>query len=272
MRKLTTILTFILAINSIFGQDLIEKTYLNVIKEVSTAPGFVVIKVKNMQNGKIKEICTDVTSLYLSLQQEYQSEFKMIYDTLAARSKDRLIEISSTDALERLDFDRYNAKDLDKIILLIEENNLIDSLLLFNKYRHDLYDKYYPYRESRDNKIELIRDSICATRKLTKEETEILGKLGDPYYDYHYNNWYWDKLTERGKELIKLWNAKIKIDKDKIETLEKERDRQEKKFFFDYYNHYGIVFCHALFKYGVTCYRDCENGQIKIGEIIKTDG
>lgn len=261
----------ILAINSVFGQELIEKTYLNVIKEVSTAPNFVVIKIKNKQNDKIKEICTDVTSLYWSLQQEYQSDFKLIYDSLATKSKNRVIEIGDSKALERLSFSKYNAKQLDEIISLITEKSLIDSLEQFDKYRNDLYDKYYPYRTSRENKIELIRDSISAKRDLTTEENEIFSKLDDPYYDYHYNDWYWDKLTDQGKALIKIWNVKIKSDKDKIESLEKERDRQEKKFFFDYYKDYGIVFCHALFNFGATCYQDCENGQIKFGQIIKMD-
>lgn len=261
---------FIISINHILGQDLIEKTYLNVIKEVSTAPNFVVITVMNKQNGKIKEICTDMLSLYWSLQQEYQSDFTLIYDTLIIKSKDRLIEIGNNEALERLNFVNYNSKQLDNIISLIKEKSLIDSLEQFDKYRLDLHDKYYPYRELRDNKIEFIRDSIGATRMLTAEEIEILKRLNDPYYDYHYNDWYWDRLTANGKDLIKVWNAIIKTDKEKIETFEKERDRQEKKFFFDYYNDYGIVFCHALFRYGVTCYQDCENGQIKFGEIIKT--
>jgi hypothetical protein len=271
MKKQLIILLSILTISSVFGQDLIEKTYLNVIKEVSTAPNFVVIKIKNTQNDQIKEICTDVTSLYWSLQQEYQSDFKNIYDSLASKSKDRLIEVGNSEALTRLSFKKYNSKHLDKLTNLIVSKSLIDSLVQFDRYRLDLYDNYYPYRELRETKIEMIMDSISAIRDLTTEETEILNRLDDPYYDYHYNDYYWDKLSKSGQGLIEIWNTKIKADKDRIEALETERDRQEKKFFFDYYNDYGIVFCHALFNFGVTCYQDCENGQIKLGQIITID-
>jgi len=269
MRKLTSILILILTINCTFGQDLVEKTYLYVIKDISTAPNFVVIKIRNKQNGMIKEICTDAISLYWSLQQEYKSDFKIIYDTLSTKSNIRLIDIGDSKALERLNFSNYNAKNLDRLFSLIKENNLIDSLKQLDKFRLDLHHKYYPYRESRENIIGLIRDSIGTTRKLTTEEIEMLNRLDDPYYDYHYNDWYWNKLTAKGKELIKIWNNKIKVEKEKIELLEKERDRQENNFFYDYFNKYGIVFCHSLFYYGVTCYQDCENGQIRFGEIIE---
>src|SRR6056300_965175 len=120
MKRQLIILLSILTISSVFGQDLIEKTYLNVIKEVSTAPNFVVIKIKNTQNDQIKEICTDVTSLYWSLQQEYESDFELIYDTLASKSKDRLIAVGNTEALTRLSFKKYNPKHLDKLTELIK--------------------------------------------------------------------------------------------------------------------------------------------------------
>ena len=205
-----------MTINSAFGQDLIEKTYLTVIKEVSTAPNFVVIKINNIQDNKIKEICTDVTSLYWSLQQEYESDFELIYDTLASKSKDRLITVGNTEALTRLSFKKYNPKHLDKLTELIKNKHLIDSLVQFDEYRLDLYDEYYPYRDLRQTKIEMIEDSISAIRELTTEETEILNRLDDPYYDYHYNDYYWDKLSKSGQDLIVIWNSKIKADKDRI--------------------------------------------------------
>jgi len=267
-RIISTILIFTSQL--ILGQSLIENTFKHSVTEgFSTAPDFVVITVENSNNGKIKEICTDVTSLYWSLQKEYnQTDYSIISDSLLNHSKDRFFVLKNENALERLYFKKYNNKSIDKIDELIKSNKLVDSLEQIAKYRLKLSDKFYIYQDEREDKIDFIRDSISKIRELSIEEKEMLNELDDQYYDYHYNEYYWDKLSDKGKELIKIWNVKIKKEKDKYSKIEKELERQKKKFFRKYYEKYGINFCHALFLNGVTCYQDCENGEINFGEVI----
>jgi len=252
------------------GQNLVEKTFKHSVTEgFSTAPDFVVITVKNSNNGIIKEICTDVTSLYWSLQEEYnQTDYSIVTDSLLKHSTDRFFALKNKKALERLYFDKYNNKSIDKIDKLIKSKKLVDSLEKLAEYRSKLSDKFYIYQDTRADKIDFIRDSISNIRELSIEEKEMLNKLDDQYYDYHYNEYYWNKLSDKGKELIKIWNVTIKNEKDKYSKIERELERQNKKFFQKYYKKYGINFCHALFLNGVTCYQDCENGEVNFGKVI----
>lgn len=271
MRRILTLLIMSFFITVSYGQDIVEKTYKHVISEgFSTGPDFVVVTIENKENQKSKEVCVDVASLYWSLQQEYnQDDFNSIGDSLLAHSENRTFKFENSEALERLFFKQYNNKEVELIKTIIEKESLIDSLKKLNHYRQIHFDEYYPYVEIRNKKIEQIRDSIKSERKLTIEESEILDRLDEPYYDYHYNEWYWNKLSNQGQVLVLLWNKAIKNDKIRYDSIEKEKDRMEKKFFFNYYDEYGTQYCHALFYFGVTCYQDCENGQIKFGEIIK---
>lgn len=270
--EMKRIISIILIFTSqiILGQNIIDKTFKHSITEgFSTAPDFVVITVKNSNNGKIKEICTDVISLYWSLQKEYdQTDYSIISDSLLNHTTDRFFVLKNKKALERLYFKKYNNKSVDKIDELIKSKKLVDSLEQITKLRLKLSDRFYIYQDIRVDKINFIQDSISNIRELNVEEKEMLNKLDDQYYDYHYNEYYWNKLSDNGKELIKVWNVKIKKDKDKYSKIERELEIQEKKFFRKYYDKYGINFCHALFLNGVTCYQDCENGEINFGEVI----
>ena len=255
---------------TILGQNLIEKAFKHSITNgFSSAPDFIVIKVKNSNNGEIKEICTDVNSFYWSLGKEYnQTDLTVISDSLLKHSSDRFFILNNKNALERLFFEKYNNKNIKKIDKLIKSKKLIDSLKQLEKHRLKLSDDFYTYSDARIKSIKFIRDSISNNRQLSIEEKEILNKLDDQYYDYHYNEYYWSKLSNRGKKLIKIWNINIKKEKNKYSKVEKELERQKKKFFRKYYDKYGINFCHSLFLNGVICYQDSENAEINFGEVI----
>ena len=97
------------------NSDLTEKTkyvmFVKAIDDNSTAPYYVVIKVKDKKTGLVKEICTEAPFLSGAIYRElncgvFQS------DSIAKTHKDRYFEFSKDSALLNINFDLYSAKDL----------------------------------------------------------------------------------------------------------------------------------------------------------------
>ena len=271
MKTLITIFLVFFSIFFAFGQNLAEKTFIHVINSgLSTAPDFLVVQIKNLNTGEVKEICTDNSSLYWALMQDRKSsDFEAITKELLNNSFERYFEISDKEALERIQFDFVSPNSLEKLDSIFKADHLADSLAKIELYRTYLGDNYYKYYEARETAIAEIEDSISAIRELTAEESEILDDLPDQYYDYHYNEWKWKELSVKGQAFMKIWNSKIAVEKSKYKKIENEHNRLEKKFFRDYFNKYGLDYCHVLFLNGITCFQSCENGQINYGVNIK---
>lgn len=268
MKRLNILLTLLFFCQVSFGQNKAELTFQKVIKEgFSTAPDFVVLKVKNSNTGQIKEIITDVTSLFEACGIEQQTQdYDKISEYLINNSDAREIEFRTKEALERLNFDNYKMKSADKIEKLISKENIIDSLPKINKQRELICEKFYEYSDQREKILEEIKDSIQTKRALTNEEIKILSDLTDQYYDYHYNEY--AEISKQGKALMKIWNSKIKPYKMEYKKLTDELDRLENKFFREHYAKYGLNFCHILFKYGVIFNSNCENGRVEFKQVL----
>ena len=128
-------------------------------------------------------------------------------------------------------------------------------------------EKFYSYSEQRENTAIEIKDSIEIKRKLSTEEKVMLKNLEGRYYDWHYNEY--AIISKEGKDLMKIWNSKIKSAKEEYQKYETEISRLENKFFRDYYTEFGMNFLHVAFKYGVIFGTNCENGMIKFTKIVE---
>lgn len=268
MKKVIIILTLILSCQDSFGQNKTEQTFQKVIKEgFSTAPDFVVLTVRNLNTGQIKEIITDVTSLFESCRIELQiQDYDKISEYLLNNAETRVFEFKTKEALERLNFDKYELKSADKIEKIISQENIIDSLSKITQQRELISEIFYEYSDQREKILKGIKDSIQANREVTIEEKRILSDLTDQYYDYHYNEY--AEISEQGKALMKIWNSKIRPYKNKYKKYTDELERLENKFFRNHYSKYGLSFCHIIFKYGIIFNSNCENGMLEFNGVI----
>jgi len=268
MRKLIIILSLMFFCQVSFGQNKAEQTFKKVLEDgYSTAPDFVVLTIKNSNTGEIKELITDVTSLFEACRMEQQiQDYDKIFEYLLKNSKSRIFEFRTNEALERLFFYKYKLKSTNKIEKLISKEKIIDSLPKITKQRELISEKFYEYSDKREEILDEIKDSIQNVRVLTNEEKKILSDLKDQYYDYHYNEY--AKISDQGKTLMKLWNTKIKQYSEEYKKYTDELVRLEKKFFRNHYAKYGINFCHILFKYGVIFNSNCLNGMLEFNQVI----
>jgi len=109
MRILITIVLVFLSCLFGYGQNLAEKAFVFVINSgLSTAPDFLVVKIKNLNTGEIKEKCIDNSTLYWSLMQERNAtDYSEITELLLSNSSDRYFEIENKEVLERIQFDHH---------------------------------------------------------------------------------------------------------------------------------------------------------------------
>jgi hypothetical protein len=88
-----------------------SKMFCVAIDNNSTAPNYIVIRVKNLKTGIIKEICTEAPFLLGALERELgQSNFSLN----CQKYKSRYFEFRNDSALWNIDFDLYNTTDLEK--------------------------------------------------------------------------------------------------------------------------------------------------------------
>jgi len=237
-------------------QDLIEQTYKQVAIEGSTsAPSFIVLKIENKNTGEIKEICTNKQSMYFSV------------DTLLKHSKDRFLKIRDTSILNGISFNQYDSKKVERVKNIVSSQNLIDSLMQYDKIRTRYYNEGNSFREIRSKKYYVFRDSVLNNTSLSIEGKSILNDLSNPYFDLYYDVYSYDTLTNDCIKLIDLWKNAIDKDRVSIKSLQIELEKKEDKFFKYYFEKYGITYCHVLFLNGITTYFNCESFDIEIGNI-----
>jgi hypothetical protein len=198
MHRLTALIYILIIPFLSHAQSFEEKAYREVIKSgPSTAPEILVINIKDLNTGIVKEVCTDITSLYWSL----LKEFGTVNDTdikkeLLAHSVDRTFSFKNKESLERLRFHTYKLKNVSVIVQTIERNHLRDSLANINKLREDLLKRYYEYVGKRERLQKEIVDSISLKRPLTEEENRMIKNLRDQYYDEYYNSADYDSYRQ----------------------------------------------------------------------------
>ena len=257
-----------------FGQSLEEKAYREVIKSgPSTAPDLLVVMIKNENTGKIKEICTDMSSLFYAMMTEAKfAGDDAINNELLKHAADRTFSFKNKDALERLNFDSYKLANEATIDKAIKQNHLRDSLFNLEMLRDTLLVRFYDYSDVRDSLLERMAESIKLTRPLTSEETKMIKDLEDQFYDTYYNDSQYDQyrvISAGGKDLLRTWNNIIKPYKLVYDGLSKEIDRINYKFFVSYRKKYGLSFCHMAFKHGIVSYIGDENPEIGLSLVVQ---
>jgi hypothetical protein len=129
MRAFIIILTFILTFPLLSYQKKIDKAndldnekYLNFLAAVqnsSTFSYFTVIKVKDLNTGVIKDICTKgnfvAGAIHRELNLGYDTSGQRIAFDFAKSKKDRYFEFKNKKALDNISFSDYKTKLLDKI-------------------------------------------------------------------------------------------------------------------------------------------------------------
>jgi hypothetical protein len=231
-----------------------------------------VIYVKNLNDGHVKEICTDVASLYQSFIVEHNIAGINDFDKyLVLRSKKMEFDFRDTVALKTLNFNTYSLHNSKEIGRLIAKNHLRDSLKKINKLEEFLSTEFYQYEDARDSILKIISDSITKLRPLTAEESKMIGDLHEIYFDKYYTDPIYDKnrtVSSNGRRFMVIWNDKIKKYGIKYFGLSKEIERLTNKFFTNYYKHYGLSFCHMAFKNGITTFIADESGIVSYGGIV----
>ncbi|UPT69345.1 MAG: hypothetical protein M0D53_08905 [Flavobacterium sp. JAD_PAG50586_2] len=108
--------------------SILYDNYVNAIENSSTFQYFTVIKVKDINTGKVREICTKGSFLLGALHFEYDPNYNVNgYEKihkLLLKNKQRYFQLKDTAALNNLGINRYSIEDLKKF----EKENNVDSI------------------------------------------------------------------------------------------------------------------------------------------------
>jgi hypothetical protein len=129
MKTKAIILTLIIGHFSIvsYGQvaeRIMLEMYCSALENNSTAPNYVVVTVKNLKTGELKEICTEAPFLNGALDHETgkKSEFSCeIYE-------ERYFEFSNDSALWNISFDLYTLAELNNYAKTINVSEIIHNV------------------------------------------------------------------------------------------------------------------------------------------------
>jgi hypothetical protein len=260
----------------LFAQDstLVQKTYLKVIKTgISTAPDFIVVKIKDLNTGESKEICTTANFFFGALSKEQIPGFNKSYmEYLLSKSADRTFELKKSDALKNIGFFNYHLQNETHIDSLIKNNHLRDSLKNLSKVEIMVYKEFNLYEQKRDTLLQEFSRRMKKNKPLSTEENQIIDHLSESvsYEDTYDNSKMYDykKLSREGLQFMALWLNTIRNDKQKYRDLEEERGRLYKKLFQMYFDKYGLSFCHVAFNNGIITYIGDEVAVIGYSSVV----
>jgi hypothetical protein len=102
----------------------------------STAPNYVVIVVKNLKTGEVKEVCTESPFVSGAIGRE-TGKFFLGYG--CDDYPDRYFEFSNDSALWNIGFDTYTIAELDSFELTIDVPNIVDQVKSGNLISKTLY-------------------------------------------------------------------------------------------------------------------------------------
>ncbi|WNJ19081.1 hypothetical protein [Pontibacter sp. G13] len=97
--------------------------YEKAIDESGSSPYYVVVNVKNLQTGEVKEVCTEVYCVMGALKRENCPDRAPFNNRLY--HKFRYFEFNCPEALKNIGFDRYTPEELS----LLEQSLDMDSLV-----------------------------------------------------------------------------------------------------------------------------------------------
>jgi hypothetical protein len=167
---------------SMFCQGRFQKLY-NGALVYSTGASFIVVNVRNTNSNETKQIFCDVEKFMNSVIIEQNGQ---IYDPVIIKDlqskiilKDTIytVELAKKEALEMINFDKYQFKNAKKILSILNEE-LIDSLAQYVSYRDTCF---------KDIKFLCEYDPICKMKKdkiyeeLRRRETKFFWKYYSKY-------------------------------------------------------------------------------------------
>jgi hypothetical protein len=133
--------------------SIISKNFLIAYQNNSTAPSYIVFKVKDLNSGLIKEICCEAPFLSGAIHREksidYDSKGTEYVDSLILSNKYHFFEFKSKEALENVNF--FNYPDSNKIIQYSQKLDL---------------DKYYQMFSIQDSAAMMHFDNDTAFKQL----------------------------------------------------------------------------------------------------------
>jgi len=135
MRNIIILLMVIiglLSFNSLIEIDMQTKQemFCKALNNLNTSPNYVVLSIKNIKSGEIKEVCTEAPFLSGAIYKEY-GKFPGKID--CKKNKNRYFEFSKDSALWNINFNLYSKISLDsfsktinveEIIKLVKSGNL----------------------------------------------------------------------------------------------------------------------------------------------------
>ena len=129
------------------------KMYCAALNNFSTAPNYVVITVKNLNTGEIKEICTEAPFLMGAVTRQTGkntstvSRNGVLYvgSTVCEDYPNRYFEFSKEDALENISYDLYSESELNNYAKNINVTDVVQRVkngtLRENTFCYDNYEK-----------------------------------------------------------------------------------------------------------------------------------
>jgi hypothetical protein len=123
---LTTLMVIIglLSFNSIteIKDHTKQEMFCKALNNFSTAPNYVVLNIKNIKTGEIKEVCTEAPFLSGAIFKEY-GKFPVKIDCKI--NKDRYFEFSKVSALRIINYNLYSKISLDSFSKTINVEEII---------------------------------------------------------------------------------------------------------------------------------------------------
>ena len=148
----TVALVLLLLISSYRSKDIENEKFLNflaAIENQSTFNYFTVIKVKDLNTGLVKEICTKGNflsgALHIELKADYDSKGEQRVLNFAKSKRDRYFEFKSKKALDNISFSKYNSEGLAKIQTEFDFDKIAAAIKRDNKYSIRLPDNRMPF-------------------------------------------------------------------------------------------------------------------------------
>lgn len=114
MKTKTIILTLTLGLMFLTTKAQVDdqtkfKMFCSALDNISTAPNYIVVTVKNKKTGKTKEVCTEVPFIRGAMGREIGD-----WTIKCENYKTRYFEFSKDSALWNISFDLYTKEELDK--------------------------------------------------------------------------------------------------------------------------------------------------------------
>jgi hypothetical protein len=147
-----------------------DEIYLNYVASLDyfndTLQCFLVIKVKDLNTGEIREICTDANGLLGALHKEknigYQIRKQLKVLAFAKKNKKRSFEFKDKEALDLLGLDEYTIKDLNELESRVDFDSLAKQIQTAGEWQYSGESKESKlYAHLLFNKAILVGDNSC---------------------------------------------------------------------------------------------------------------